>query len=266
MTFSVNGIKQEKNTKHTIEILVCVDAPLLVRKIISKTHILILSIKDFSGDIKTFGDIYFTIDYKFQSITIVIKDQDIQQAANFFTFMGFVITSINSFSHPLEAKAIAEIISSAKADAASKKEDVWKEIREKEDEERKVYQDVDLSSAKKVIEKVFEKIENIKKRTGVRISFQDKKELDEYIEELKKLRMGTNFEKIKETIQEIFRIIRKINQEYYTTIQNLDDTISPDSIVTSVDVEQGVETREEVSMLKSLHAKVSLNNIDYQIF
>ena len=39
MTFSVNGIKQAGNEKYTIDILVCVDAPLLVRKILSKTNI-----------------------------------------------------------------------------------------------------------------------------------------------------------------------------------------------------------------------------------
>ncbi|MEI7919152.1 MAG: hypothetical protein WCH65_02875 [bacterium] len=48
MTFSVNGIKQENNEKFPIELLVCVDAPLLARKILEKTNILILSLKEFS--------------------------------------------------------------------------------------------------------------------------------------------------------------------------------------------------------------------------
>jgi hypothetical protein len=54
MTFSVNGIKQEKNEKYNIEMLVCVDASLLARKILEKTNILILSLKEFPTEKKTF--------------------------------------------------------------------------------------------------------------------------------------------------------------------------------------------------------------------
>ncbi|MEI6118733.1 MAG: hypothetical protein WCP92_05950 [bacterium] len=61
MTFSVNGIKQEKNEKNSVEILVCVDAPLLVRKILEEHNILILSLKEFPTEKTTYGDIYFTI-------------------------------------------------------------------------------------------------------------------------------------------------------------------------------------------------------------
>ena len=84
MTFSVNGIKQEKTGKYTVEMLVCVDAPLLARKILEKMNILILSVKEFPKDKKTFGDIYFTIKQNFQDIDIVTKYVDIQEACNFF--------------------------------------------------------------------------------------------------------------------------------------------------------------------------------------
>ena len=87
MTFSVNGIKQEKNEKHTVEILVCVDAPLLARKILEQRKILILSLKEFSQDKKTFGDIYFTIKLNFQEIDIVTKYENIQEACVFFSFI-----------------------------------------------------------------------------------------------------------------------------------------------------------------------------------
>ena len=164
MTFSVNGIKQEKNEKYTIEILVCVDAPLLARKILEEHNILILSLKEFPTDPKTFGDIYFTIKNNFQDIAIVTKYTDLQSASDFFTLIGFDITKINSYSKPRSPEEVDTIIANGQAAAAIKKADVWKQIIEKETEERKVYEDAHLESAKKIVERVFEKVDETTKR------------------------------------------------------------------------------------------------------
>lgn len=266
MTFSVNGIKQEKNEKYNVEILVCADASLLARKILEEHNILILSLKEFPTDKTTFGDIYFTINLKFQDIDIVTKYTDIQEACNFFTFIGFDITTINSFSKPLSQKEIDTIITNGQTDASIKKADVRKQIIEKEDEERKVYQDEHLESAKKIIVRVFEKVDETTKRSAGTMSLADSKKLKALVEELKKLRMGTNFEKIRETIQDIFKMIEAINDVYYASIQNPNDTISNESLVTPVDVDKELERMENVKILKSLHAHISLKNQDYATF
>lgn len=265
MTFSVNGIKQDKNEKTTIEILICVDDPLLARKILEEHSILILSLNEFSADKKTFGDIYFSINQNLQKIDIVTKYVDIQEACNFFMFIGFDITVINSFSKPLSQKEVDTIIANGQAEAASKKADVWKNIIEKETEERKVYEDAHLESAKKIIVRVFEKVDETNKRSAGQISLQDKKQLTAFVEELKKLRMGTNFEKIRETIQDIFTLIEKLNTQYYASIQT-STTISPESLVTPVDVDKELDRMENIKILKSLHAHISLKNQDYATF
>ncbi|MEI6118734.1 MAG: hypothetical protein WCP92_05955 [bacterium] len=194
------------------------------------------------------------------------KYPDIQEACNFFTLIGFDIIGINSYTKPLSKKEIDTIITNGQADAATKKADVWKDILEKETEERKVYQDEDLQSAKKVIVRVFEKVDECIKRSASTISLIDNKKLKALTEELKKLRMGTNFEKIRETIQEIFKMIEATNDSYYASIQNPNDTISPESSVTPVDVDKELDRMENVKILKSLHAHISLKNQDYATF
>ena len=266
MTFSVNGIKQEKNEKYTIEMLVCADASLLARKILEEHNILILSLKEFPTDKKTFGDIYFTIKQWFQDIDIVTKYTDMQEAANFFVFVGFDIRHINSYSKPISQDEMDKILAAAHIDAASKKADVRKQIQEKETQERKIYEDTNLESAKKIIVRVFEKVDETTKRSAGTIWLQDTKKLKALVEELKKLRMGTNFEKIREVIQEIFKMIEAINDVYYASIQNPNDTISDESLVTPVDVDKELERMENVKILKSLHAHISLKNQDYASF
>jgi hypothetical protein len=252
MTFSVNGIKQEKNEKYNVEMLVCVDAPLLARKILEDHNILILSLKEFPDDKKTFGDIHFTIDLNFQDIEIVTKYTDIQEAANFFTFVGFDIRNINSYAQPRSGKEIDTIISKAQADASTKKAQAREDIQKIEAAEKKVYEDAHLQSAKKIIVRVFEKVDECIKRSAMTISLPDTKKLKLLVEELKKLRMGTNFEKIREVIQEIFKMIEKINYDYYLSIRNASEPISDESLVTKSDVDKELERMENVKILKSL--------------
>ena len=266
MTFSVNGIKQEKNEKYNVEMLVCVDASLLARKILEEHNILILSLKEFPTDKKTFGDIYFTIKQNFQDIEIVTKYTDMQEVANFFTFIGFDIRHINSYSKPISQEDMDIIIGKAQADAASKKAKEKEDIEKIEVAEKKVYEDVKLESAKKIIVRVFEKVDECTKRSAGTISLQDTKKIKMLVEELKKLRMGTNFEKIREVIQDIFKMIEAINDDYYASIQNPNDTILPESLVTPVDVDKELERMENVKILKSLGARISLKNQDYATF
>lgn len=266
MTFSVNGIKQEKDQKYTVEMLIGVDASLLARKLLEQTNILILSVKEFAEDKKTFGDIYFTIEQNFQTIECVTKYTDLQEAADFFTFVGFELKTINRFSIPITDKESEMIIAQARAEAEKKKEEVWKKIAEQEEKERKVYEDVQLESAKKLIDRVFEKVDECTKRAAGQISIQDTKKLKTLVDELRKLRMGTNFEKIRETIQEIFKLIERIDDDYFASINDPLATISNESLVTATDVDKELERMENVKILKSLGAHISLKNQDYATF
>jgi len=265
MTFSVNGIKQEKNDKYKVEMLVCVDAPLLARKILEEKNILILSLKEFSQEKKTFGDVYFTIQLNFQETEIVTKHKDIQEAAKTFSLMGFDIATINSYSTPISTEEMSIIIADAKAEAEAKKTKVKEQIKKIEAQEKKVYEDANLKAAKKIIFRVFEKIEETTKRSSGAIAIQDMKKIKVLSEELRKLRMGTNFEKIRETIQELFMMIEKINDEWYVSIQNPDDIITPNSLVTKVDLDRELDRMENVKILKMFHINIAAKNQDYAI-
>lgn len=265
MTFSVNGIKQEKTEKENIEILVCVDASLLVRKILEQRHIMILSLKEFTDDKQTFGDIYFTIDLNYQTIEIVTKYQDLQEAANFFSFIGFELIKISSYTKPVSPEQMASVILQAQTEANKKKAEVQEQIKDKEAQEKKVYRNEDLESAKEVIARVFEKIDETNKRSAGTIAIQDMKKIQELTEELRKVRMGTNFEKIRDTIQSLFVLMEGIDTQRYASIQNPSDTILPESLVTNVDVERELNMMENIKILKSLGAKIDIKKQDYAI-
>ena len=57
MTFRINGIKQKQTDSTQITLVAITDSSLLVRKLLEKYNILVLSINEYTQDPKTFGDV-----------------------------------------------------------------------------------------------------------------------------------------------------------------------------------------------------------------
>jgi hypothetical protein len=60
-------------------------------------------------------------------------------------------------------------------------------------------------------------------------------------------------------------MIEKINDEWYASIQNSDDIISPHSLVTKVDLDRELDRMENVKILKMFHINIPAKHQDYAI-
>lgn len=82
MTFIVNGIRQEKNTQYPVEMLLDISSLSSAKQLLASYGILILTIKPYTQDKSTFGNISITLQYNKQIGMIVLKNPDIQNACN----------------------------------------------------------------------------------------------------------------------------------------------------------------------------------------
>lgn len=128
-----------------------------------------------------------------------------------------------------------------------------------------VYQDAQLEIVKQALPKIFDKIDVTTKRATGLISTQELQQIKTFTEELKKLRMGNNVEKITATIQQLFDLLDRIDSIYYAQLPNT-LPISSTSLVTEQDISREAEKLENIKLLQSLGAKISLKNKDYSLF
>ncbi len=77
--------------------------------------------------------------------------------------------------------------------------------------------------------------------------------------------MGNNVEKITATIQQLFDLLDRIDSIYYAQLPSA-SPISPTSLVTQQDISREAEKLENIKILQSLGAKISLKNKDYSLF
>ena len=114
MTFRVNGIKQKQSDTTPIVLVVETDSELLVRKLLEKYTILVLSIDEYKQDPKLFGDVWAKIKRGFDGITIVSQGTDVKKVCENLLDMGLEIAEINSYSNPLPTEAMQALIDSSR--------------------------------------------------------------------------------------------------------------------------------------------------------
>ncbi|MEI7919153.1 MAG: hypothetical protein WCH65_02880 [bacterium] len=93
------------------------------------------------------------------------KYTNLQEACTFFVGIGFDIQTINSYAQPITEQEYTKIIAQAQQEVAQKKSLIEEQIKKNEEKTKKVYEDADLESAKKIIIRIFEKIDETIKRS-----------------------------------------------------------------------------------------------------
>lgn len=176
------------------------------------------------------------------------------------------IAEINSYSNPLSTEAMQAIISNARTAIQMKQAMEMQSIQGKKDEKKKIYADPKLARAKVVVERIFERIPPLLESLKGQLESQDIKHITALQEDLKKLRMGNNYEKIRDLADEILDRMQHMEEVAITLHPEQAAEVIKDSVVTNQDIE-----KEEMKFLytqqkKALGVKLSAIANDYAVF
>ncbi|PJA48675.1 MAG: hypothetical protein CO170_02025 [candidate division SR1 bacterium CG_4_9_14_3_um_filter_40_9] len=267
MTFIVNGIKEEFDKKYNIEFILGVDSALLAKKFLESTGIIVLSLKEYKEKKEGFGNITFTINYLQQDIRLFANfEGNLAQACEFFLMAGFNVDYINFIGNPISNDEVTKIIAASIEEQKKKKEEEKKIVVQKQEAEKKIFEDPRLAGDKKVIEWIFTRTEHVIELAKGFISGKDMKMLREKEDELKKLKLGTNHERIVELVEEMTAILEATENDFYNANTDKDKKIFEDSVVTDVDIQKEINKVEKTQQLKNVGGKIKSTEQDYQIF
>ena len=215
MTFYVNGIKQDKihdneqdiavqggeedKTKSIpVELIFLTEDEALVKAILEKIHLIILSFGPYKGDLSTFGDLYAKFLWEEQTLEIRSPLTNLKTLCSDLFRLGLNIIDINSIQNPIELETIQKLLASSSQEVTTEHDVQKTQIQAKKNIETKIYSDARLNKSKEASDWLVSRVPVITQRTDRSLSFGELKQLRDLSEELKKLKMGNNFEKIKE--------------------------------------------------------------------
>lgn len=269
MTFVVNAIKQENETTNTYSFLLDVDSEQIGRAIIQKTGLLLLSIVKYSQEKTQFWPIYIKVLYEWISYEIIAQDTfTLKDLCTFFVYCGMDVVDINSFVDIQSPEQVNRIISLCKAAHTTEIEKIRLEKIKaaEEDEKKKYYEDHMLKRTKVSVTWVLDKIETLLQSKRIHIPPKDQKWIDMQLNDLKKQRMGSNYEKIKVLMQDLFVFLYSLEDAHYGSIKEDWTPIFSGTTVSMNDLERQVEILEEVKYQSSFGGTVLWWRREYASF
>jgi CHAT domain-containing protein len=150
--------------------------------------------------------------------------------------LGFDVIDINSYEDPIEAETVQKLLSSSSEEIITEHNVQKTQIQKKKNIEKQIYSDAGLSKAKEAIDWLISKVPAITQRVDRSLSFGELKQLRDLEENLKKLKMGNNYEKIKEAGNKLFQLIETLNERYYAGVVSKATLPIFGSVVTDIDI------------------------------
>jgi len=120
------------------------------------------------------------------------------------------IAEINSFSHPLAIDVTQQILETMREKVKEKHVAEQQVITIQKEAQKKIYNDPRLSRAKNVVEWIFDRIPTILDSLQGQLESDEIKHISELQEGLKKLRMGNNYEKIRDLAEDVLRWMQRM--------------------------------------------------------
>lgn len=271
MTFVLNTIKQESwdaKKPQNIQLLLDLDSPLFARKFVEDSWLILLSLNDYTWDVNSFGPLYVNVVFENKEIR-VIWTKDFNLKSFFLLFLGlwFEIVDGNYFVDPQTPEQIKKVIDVCKNEIQSQQDSQQSVQKQEEEKERKIYyQDEWLEKAKNVIAWSLEKVNSLLVDKWAFVSAKDLRTIKIKVEELKKMRMWTNYEKIRDMLQELFSIVDRIEEDYYASLEDSSERLFDWTSVTKVDLERQMSILEKVQQQQMFGWSVPVKRKDYVAF
>jgi len=279
MTFYVNGIKQDKihdNDQDAmqdgeeqkaktlpIELVFLTEDEALVKAILEKIHLIILSFWPYKWDLLDAADLYAKISWNNTPLEIRSPLTNIKTLCSNLFRLGLDVIDINSYQDPIDPETIQKLLTVSRQEVTTEYDEQKTQIQAKKNIEKQIYSDARLSKAKDAWDWLVSKVPVITQRADRSISFGELKQLHDLGEDLKKLKMGNNYEKIKEAGNKLFKLLENLNERYYAGVASKATFPIPYSIVSDIDIYKWLDEMDFAQQASKIGMSTSVQKNAY---
>lgn len=263
MLFHIIGIKEVinglENKKYNIDILIKWDSEEFIKSFLQKNNIIVLNITEYTKPMTDFGNLQAELIYTDkheEKIEIVSYITDIKSALFLFVTIGFKIKYINflqgdKLNDQQVIDAITQMTDKIESTIAQKKQ----EATNKKEQEKKMYKDKKLENTVKIAEQAFVQIEDLLQKVWNDIAQDKIRDISLMAQELTKLKMWRNDDKMLELLEKIYEKVDLINTEYLKYMQKNIFYPIENSAVTNVDIISENQKLKKAHKIKEIWAK-----------
>lgn len=267
MYFHIIGIKEVQNKKYNMDIVLQGESEIFVREFLHIHNIVLLEISEYKESLEKFGQLELIIEYKNKNLKIISYLTDIEFAAYNFVLIWFKLNYINFISdNKLEKDHVLEIISQsfAKAEDSQKQRSII--LKQEKDKQKRIYKDENLEKILEISKDIFKEKEALINFVWDSVSKDKIRDLNIMLQNLTKLKMWRNIDKIHEVLESIYHKSYEIQQEYLQNSNTPTSFSIPGSVVTNIDIVTEVSKYTKAQNIKKIWAKRDWNDNYYLSF
>ncbi|MDR2540758.1 MAG: hypothetical protein LBD11_03035 [Candidatus Peribacteria bacterium] len=237
MYFHLIGIKEKDGNQYQLDILIGgVKEVSEIREFLEARGVVSVSLEEYDKPPEEFGKIHMTVSFKEKEFSIVTFSDTVEKSIRYVFSLGLVPKNVMVTDGSVPEEEIQQQIQTiAKEYEAEHKhrEDLQEGIKEKE---LKKYENKDIQHALKVINSNIDRIDQILLIGRTILGFDESKILTDISNELKKIRLGTNFNKMVQLLLDAQSHIAKAEDAVFLALDDKKFLIDRNSTVTNIDV------------------------------
>ena len=266
MYFHVIWIKDLNGTQQNLDFLLDGNDFSAIKVFCENFGIVVVSIQQYDEPTAQFWDILLRLKLADQTREIIIKWTNLEETARLFLEMDFPVVLVNSLTNPIPENLSEKLLSKILGEVAQQKWKIEEEAFEKRNQEIKKYEDKNVFVAIDLIEKNIQRIEQLLAIGREILPYQDIKQLEGHLSELKKLKLWNNFHKMSNTLDAVETLLMQNEDFVLKELDNKKTMIDNNSCISSFDVIREYNTLLQSLEKNTLNRQLSIKEQCYALF
>ena len=267
MYFHLVWIKEKNWKKYELDFLLQWWDEDFLRRFLSNRWVVIVSLTIFDGNTKDFWNISIHVKYDDSEVQILMAWDRLEDTAYFIFFIWLSPNYINYVDKPIDEQKMRTIIDSTLKKITEENEIIRLKQEAEEKKEQEKYSESSIEEWLKVINTNISRIEEVLKAGTWVVSWSDFKKLEDLLDELKKIRLWTNFNKMVALILQSHELVEHAENQIFEAYQNQKILIDKNSSLTNIDFISWLYEFNKISEKWTIDSTL-LNNYEsiYNIF
>ena len=236
MYFHLIWIKEKNWNKYDLNLILKWWDEDFIRGFLANRWVVIVSIVEYKEDPNVFWNIAVNLVYNWSEIQLITQGEDLSQSILFFVSLWLRPLVVNFLDNPIPEDQMKDMINSTVLSIEEEDKKIKQQEEFEELQERKKYEESSIKDWLKLINSDIDHIEQVIKAGQWILSPNDVKNLENYLAEMKKIRLWTNFNKMASLILDSHVLVEKAENEIFNANEQNKFLIDKNSSITNIDI------------------------------
>jgi len=236
MYFHLIWIKEKNWEKYDLDLLLSWWDEDFIRKFLWIRWVVIVSIGEFKENPNTFWNINISVVFDDTEIQILTQWDNLDERLYFIIFLWLAPVKANYVNNPISEDEVQKLIESNTLKIKEEDEKVKEQKELAELKEQKKYEESWIKDGLNIINANIDRIEQIMKAWEWLLSWSEIKKLDDYLNEMKKIRLWTNFNKMAALVLDAHILVRDAEEKIIEAYNSKNFLIDQNSSITNIDM------------------------------